>query len=86
MSDIDLDAIEARANAGVHQTAADADVLALVARVRKLEYDIDRIRRHIKSIEDGATDGSVLDAIEKIVARLLNVPSSGSRDMGGDLR
>ena len=86
MSDIDLDAIEARANAGVRQTPADADVLALAARVRELEYDLDRIRRHIRSIEDGATDGSVLEAIEKIAARLLNVPSSSSRGMGGDLR
>ena len=40
MTELDLDAIEARANAGVRQTTADTDVLALVARVRELEDEI----------------------------------------------
>ena len=40
MPELDLDAIEARATAGVRQTTADADVLALVARVRELEQQI----------------------------------------------
>lgn len=40
MTELDLDAIEVRATVGVRQTAADADVLALVARVRELEQQI----------------------------------------------
>ena len=42
MTELDLDAIESRANAGVRQTTADTDVLALVARVRELEDAIER--------------------------------------------
>lgn len=45
MSELDLDAIEARSNAGVRQTTADADVLALVARVRELEQQLEQANR-----------------------------------------
>lgn len=58
MSDLDLDAIEARANAGVRQTTADADVLALVARVRELEAREKRVREVVKWVEDVATEMS----------------------------
>lgn len=58
MTGLDLDAIEARANAGVRQTTADADVLALVARVRELEAREKRVREVVKWVEDVATEMS----------------------------
>lgn len=72
MTELDLDAIEARANGGVRQTTADADVLALVARVRELEaakvwvvlshcYEDVRVEDVFDSREQAEAEYDVLD-------------------------
>lgn len=58
MTELDLDAIEARANAGVRQTTADADILALVSRVRKLEAREKRVREVVEWVEGVASEMS----------------------------
>lgn len=60
MTGLDLDAIEARANAGVRQTTADADVLALVARVRELEQQITKVRE-VLDAEEAAVTAAAID-------------------------
>jgi len=58
VTELDLDAIEARANAGVRQTTADADILALVSRVRKLEAREKRVREVVEWVEGVASEMS----------------------------
>lgn len=60
MPELDLDAIEARATAGVRQTTADADVLALVARVRELEEQIAKVRE-VLDAEEAAVTAAAID-------------------------
>lgn len=60
MTELDLDAIEARATAGVRQTTADADVLALVARVRELEQQIAKVRV-VLDAEEAAVTAAAID-------------------------
>ena len=92
MSDIDLDAIEARANAGVRQTPADADVLALVARVRELEDEMGRVRQVADWLDGIATEMAIRMHDPVRLQRtaeshlMSNVSSASSRSMGGDLR
>lgn len=60
MTELDLDAIESRANAGVRQTTADTDVLALVARVRELEQQIAKVRE-VLDAEEAAVTAAAID-------------------------
>ncbi|MDT0223483.1 hypothetical protein [Gordonia sp. AC31] len=60
MTELDLAAIETRATAGVRQTTADTDVLALVARVRELEQKITRVRE-VLAAEEAAVTAAAID-------------------------